>query len=118
MSKLLQMVVQLPLTGRSRTERLAHGRLEEALSEGFESHAYGEFDGSDTCEGKDNLYAYEISPEQWDAAVAFVVSELELRGLASDAVIARGTQPSDQEDAEFEHEVVWPEGFTGSFSTY
>jgi hypothetical protein len=46
------------------------------------------------------------------------VAELQRRGLAPGAVIARGTRPPDQEDAPFEHEVVWPPGWSGVFSTF
>jgi len=114
------MVVQLPLTGRRGTEAegIAHGALVEALAEGFESRGFGEVDGSEAGEGKENVLIYGIAPDRWDTALAVAVAELGRRGLVRGAVIARGTQAPDQEDAPFEHEIVWPPEFEGGFSTF
>ena len=118
MSRPLQMVVQLPLTGRLGTEAegVAHGALVEALAEAFEAGAFGEVEGSMVNDGKENVLIYDVPPGRWDAALAFVVAELGRRGLDRRALIARGTQAPDQDDAEFEQEVVWPPGFEGEFS--
>jgi hypothetical protein len=114
------MVVQLPLTDRLGTEAegAVHGALVEALAEAFEADAFGQVDGSMVNDGKENVLIYDVPPDKWDAALAFVVAELGRRGLDGRALIARGTQASDQDDAEFEQEVVWPPDFKGKFSHF
>ena len=125
MARQFQMIVQIPLASRWGTdaEMATRDALASALDEGFEAGGFGNFDGNDVGMGKTNLFIYSIPPDQWDAAFAFTVAELQRQGLAGTAVVARGLMSSDDEDEDededvSEEEIMWPIGFQGSFSIF
>lgn len=121
MAREFQMIVQLPLASRwgDDAEMAARDALADALAEGFEAGGFGTFDGTDVGMGKTNLFIYGIPPDRWDAAFAFTVAELQQRGLAETALVARGLMSSADEDADDpEEEVLWPAGYQGRFSIF
>jgi hypothetical protein len=115
-----QMIVQLPLASRwgNEAEMAARDALADALAEGFGANGFGHFDGTDVGMGKTNLFIYSIPPDRWEAALAFTVSELQRRGLAETALVARGLMATDEDEDDPEEEVVWPVGYQGRFSIF
>jgi hypothetical protein len=99
---------------------VARDALADALAEGFEAGGFGNFDGTDVGMGKTNLFIYNIPPDRWDAAFDFTVAELQRRGLAEKALVARGLMSPDdaEEDDPEEEEVLWPAGYQGRFSIF
>jgi hypothetical protein len=112
------LIVQLPLSGAwgSEAELAICEELAAALAEGFRSHGYGHFRGIEDGVGRTSLV---FSKRSWDLdtlPAEYIMSELRARCLLDQAIIAYEL-PSRGSDGErlAPYEVVWPEGFAGSF---
>jgi hypothetical protein len=111
------LIVQLPLSSFWGTaEEYDHrNEVADALDRLFQQSGCGTFDGTDTGEGKTNLFIYGIADGAFDQAVALVLGELRRRGLLERAIVARTELVGDPEDPWAQHTVVWPENFRGEF---
>ncbi len=111
-----ELVVQLPITGPWGTDaelQLRH-RLEEELQEALGE--LGVVDGGDIGSGNVNIFIVEIP----DAAPALerVKAVLARHAVLDRAIIQRTTYQSEEDDEPSDEAVVWPEGFTGTFSLF
>lgn len=100
-----QLIVQFAFHEGADFDALIH--IEDALIQAFEQNRCAVVDGHDLGEGKFNIFL--IPRDSWAPVIDRVKAFLKLKGVLSEAVIAKRLKNSGQ------YVVVWPENYDSAF---
>lgn len=99
-----QLIVQLPMTAAADFDALIG--IEDTLIQAFEQNRCAVVDGHDAGQGRFNIFLFPAGA--WAPVIDRVKAFLKLRGVLSQAVIAKRLKSE-------RYVVVWPENYLGSF---